>query len=197
MIFMTSRSTTRLELTKNQLIFIFAISVLVIVVYLAYIYIPRPVYNYNYFGAPLSFRADLIEASKIPVYPNDAFLYYELRGGLAKNITVVFVPIEGDNAIYSANGFEIAYKLGLMFGILEKNVTIDARNVTSYENLPGKIQNPIVALVHPKYANETSIRLGGHVIYLSGLPSNDINNPYRNLDLAVVKFLMVILGIDI
>jgi len=195
---MASKSSKqRIELTRNQLIFIFAASVLVIVVYLAYIFIPRPVYSYNYFGIPLNFRADLREAAKVPVYPNDALVYYELRGGLTENITIVFVPVEGDNAIYSANGFEITYKTGLLFKLLEENVTFDAKNVTNYAHLPGKIKHPIIALVHPKYANETAVRLDGHVIYISGLPTNDISNPYRNFDLAVVRFLMAILDIEI
>lgn len=196
---MTSRSSRKgVELTRNQLIFISAISILIIVVALAYVYIPRPIYTYDYNGIPLSFRADLREAAKVPIYPSEGFIYYELRGGLAKNITLVFIPVEGENAIYSASGFEISYKLGLLFKLLGRNITIDTKNVTSYENLPGKIQHPIIALVHPKFSNETSVRLDrGHVIYISGLPGSDPINPYRNFDLAAVKFLMVILGINI
>ncbi len=192
-----TRDSHRIELTKNQLIFIFAISVLSIVIALAYIYIPRPVYSHDYFGIPLNFRADLREAEKVQVYPDEARLYYELRGGLAKNITLVFLPTEGDNGIYTANAFEISYKLGLLFNLLGRNVTIDAKEITSYQHLPGKIQHPIIALVHPKYANETAVRMDAHVIFVSGLPTNDAVNPYRNFDLAAVKLLMVILGIDI
>ena len=191
---MASGSSAKLELTANQIILIFAVSLLIILVYLAYVYLPRPVYNADYYGIPLTFRADLNEADKVPVYPNEGYLYYELRGGLAKNITIAFVPIEGGNDIYSAEGFEVTYKLSLMFSLLGMNVTINAMNVTNYANLPGKIQNPIIALVHPKFSNETAVRLDGHVIHISGLPSNDVT-PYRNLDLATVKFLMVVLGI--
>ena len=192
-----TRDSHRIELTKNQLIFIFSISVLSIVIALAYIYIPRPVYSYDYFDIPLNFRADLREAQKVQVSPDDARLYYELRGGLAKNITIAFLPLEGDNGIYSANAFEISYKLSLLFNLLGRNVTIDAKEIASYQHLPGKIQHPLIALVHPKFANETAVRLDAHVIFISGLPTNDAASPYRNLDLAAVKFLMVILGIDI
>jgi len=195
---MASGSNTKIELTKNQLIFIFAVAVLIVTLYLADVYIPKPIYSYDYYGIPLNFRADLREAEKVPIYPNDAVLYYELRGGLAKNITIVFIPIEGDNGIYSANGFEISFKLGFLFNnLLNRNVTIDAKNITSYANLPGKIQHPIIALVHPKFANETSVRLDGHVIFISGLPSNDVSNLYRNFDLATVRFLMNILDIKV
>ncbi len=198
MVFMASKSSAqRIELTKNQLIFLSALSILIIAVYLADTYAPKPVYSYDYFGIPLNFRADLREASKVQIYPSETIIYYELRGGLAKNITIVFLPVEGDNGIYSANGYEVAYKLGLLFNLLGKNVTINAMNVTSYDNLPGKIQHPIIALVHPKYSTETSVSLVGHVIRISGLPSNDARTPYRNLDLATVKFLMVILGIEV
>ena len=186
-----------IELTKNQITFIAAISIVIIVVAYAYFYIPRPIYDYEYRGAPLKFRADLREANKVPVYPNDAVLYYEIRGGIPRNLTIVFMPVEGENSIYSAEGFEISYKLGLMNKILGKELAIDAKNISSYQHLPGKIQHPIVALVHPRFANETAVRLDGHVIYISGLPSNDPANPYKNLDLATVKFLMVILGIEL
>ena len=190
-------STQRIELSKNQIILIIAVSILVIVAYLAYLYLPKPVYKVDYNGIPLTFRADIFEAAKVPVYPAQSPVYYELRGGLADNLTIVFVPIEGENGIYSAEGFEITYKLGILFKKLGRNVMFDSRNVSSYLYLPGKIQNPIIAIVHPKFANETAIRLDGHVIYISGMPSNDPNNPYKNLDLATVKFLLVILGIDI
>ncbi len=185
-----------IELTKNQITFLAAISIVIIVIALAYFYIPRPVYDFDYGGVPLKFRADLIEASKIPVYPSEGIVYYEMRGGIAKNATIVFLPVEGENSIYSAEGFEISYKLGLLSKLIDKPLTIDAKNISSYQNLPGKIQHPIIALVHPKFANETSIRLEGHVIYISGLPSNDPANPYKNLDLATVKFIMLILGIE-
>ncbi|MBI4010158.1 MAG: hypothetical protein HY361_03145 [Candidatus Aenigmarchaeota archaeon] len=194
---MARQSNTRIELTKNQLIFVFAVAVLIIIAYFADIYIPKPIYSYDYHGIPLNFRADLREAAKVPIYPNDVIPYYELRGGLAKNITIVFQPVDGDNGIYSANGFEVSYKLGLLFNLLGRNVTIDAREIASYQHLPGKIQHPIIALVHPKFANETSVRLDGHVIFISGLPSNDVSNPYRNFDLATVRFLMDILDINV
>ena len=43
--------------------------------------------------------------------------------------------------------------------------------------------------MHPVYANETAVRNEGHVTYISG-------KTFEELDLATVKFLMVVLGID-
>lgn len=189
-------STQRIELNKNQIVLIAVVSVLIILAYIAYNFLPKPVYKVDYNGNLLTFRADLREANKVPVYPNRVALYYELRGGLAQNVTIVFLPVEGENGIYSAEGFEITFKLGVLFKLLGKNVTFDSRNVSSYQYLPGKIQNPIIAIVPPRFSNETAVRLDGHVITISGLPNNDVNNPYKNLDLATIKFLMVMLGID-
>jgi hypothetical protein len=67
--------------------------------------------------------------------------------------------------------------------------SFNAMPVEEYANLPGKIQNPIIALVHPKYANETAVRNEGHVTYISG-------TNYKDFDLATIRFLMVVLGID-
>lgn len=191
-----SSSTQRIELNKNQIVLIAVVSVLIILAYIAYNFLPQPIYKVDYNGNLLTFRADLREANKVPVYPNRVVLYYELRGGLAQNITIVFLPVEGENGIYSAEGFEITYKLGLLFKLIGKNVVFDSRNVSSYKYLPGKIQNPIIAIVPPRFANETAVRLDGHVVTISGLPDNDVNNPYKNLDLATIKFLMVMLDID-
>ncbi len=196
-----SKNSINVALTKDQLAFIIAISVLIIAAYLAYVYIPRPIYSIpiNSPGGTfdLQFRADLREATKVPVYPSERKLFNEMSSAFIENITIAFMPVEEENGIYIAENFEIINKLSLVHSIIGIRPGFKAVNVSSYENLPGKIQNPIIALVHPEYANETSVRVDGHVVTISGRPTDDTSNPYKNLDLATTKFLMVVLGIEV
>ena len=62
--------------------------------------------------------------------------------------------------------------------------------VESYEHLPGKIQNPIIAIVPPPYSDETAIRNEGHVTFLKA-------KTYEDLDLVTNKLLMIALHIDL
>jgi len=51
------------------------------------------------------------------------------------------------------------------------------------------IQHPLVAIVHPMYANQTRVFASpGHVVFIEA-------TSYKDLDLAVVKFLISALRI--
>jgi hypothetical protein len=140
----------------------------------------------------LSFRADLKEASKIPVYPSEEILYRALINPLVENVTIVFVPVEGENGIYVVNAWEIVMKLSLAYEQIGIKPGFNGINLTSYENieLHGKIQNPYIVLVHPRYANETSLKLKDHTIFISGKSE-------KEFDLATVKLLMIALKIKV
>jgi len=84
-------------------------------------------------------------------------------------------------------------KLGLYVRKIA-DVGIDAKplsyfNKTTYDNLPGKIQHPLIAIIHPVYANQTRVFAApGHVIFVEA-------TSYRGLDLAVGKLLISALKI--
>jgi hypothetical protein len=180
----------KLKFTKNRIIFILALSVIVFIALYYYFFVPKPITSVQYGNYILNFRSDLREASKVPVYPSEDALYLEMMHGLVQNVTIAFKPTNDGDAIYSVEAFEITYKLRLGYMIRNFNPGFNSMNVSSYENLPGKIQNPIIALVHPVYSNETSIRVEGHVVTIKGKTLEDF-------DLAVDKFLMVTLGIEV
>lgn len=195
-----SKSGVEVKLTRNQIIAFAIIAFIVVSVFLLYLYTkpPEPVYTVTIDDKVIGFRADLREASKVPVYPNEIALFREIAHQLVTNITIAFKPATGDQGIYSVEAFEITYKLlRYVYPAMGTQPTVNVMEVESFDNLPGKIQNPIIVLVHPRYANETSVRVKDHVVFISGKFSKDPTNPYKNLDLATAKFLMVILGIKV
>jgi hypothetical protein len=187
--------------TRNIAIAIAVVAALVAASYF-YVRFFEPITVIDYKGVTVAFRADLREAAKVPVYPGESEIYRDTMHQLAKNVTIVFKDAgESGNPYYIVEEVELVNKLRiaymLTFGTQADTgefvpgdiPTFDAQEVGSYENLPGKIQNPIIALVHPMYANETSVRNEGHVTYISG-------RNLKELDLATDRFLMIALGID-
>ena len=164
---------------------------------------PKPITSWDYRGNTVNFRVDLREADKVPVYPHETGVYLDIMHPLVQNITIAFKDAgSSENPYYVVEEFEIINKMRIAYGyilgtktesgyIASQDIpTFNAIEVSSYENLPGKIQNPIIALVHPVYANETSVRNEGHVTVISGKTPHEF-------DLAVAKFLMVILDIEL
>jgi len=198
-----SKLQIRLEPGRARKVAI-ALAVVALLASAAYVYYRffQPITMIDYKGTVLAFRTDLREAAKVPVYPGESELYRDTMHQLVQNVTIVFKDAGSDgNPYYIVEEVEIVNKMKLAymltFGTTDPNtgeVTpamspgFDAMEVGSYENLPGKIQNPIIAIVHPKFANETSVRNDGHVTFISG-------TDLHQLDLATVKFLMVELGI--
>lgn len=157
----------------------------------------EPVTTWMLGDMELYFRADLNKAAQVPVYPGETQLYLDTMHQLVENVTIAIKETE-DNSYYSVEAFEIVNKMLLAYQKLfgsdvygEYDLpTFDVQEIDQYAHLPGKIQNPIIAIVPPEYANETAIRNEGHVTYISGLT-------HEELDLAVVKFLMVVLGVEL
>ncbi|MCX6820826.1 MAG: hypothetical protein NT016_02670 [Candidatus Aenigmarchaeota archaeon] len=162
-----------------------------------------PITVLDYMGTNIEFRADLREAAKVPVYPGEDEVYRDTVHQLVKNVTIVFKDAgQSGNPYYIVEELEIASKMKLAymtaFGTVDPQTgqtvpntipTFDVQQVSSYDALPGKIQNPIIAIIHPMFANDTAVRNSGHVTFISG-------TDLHQLDLAVDRFLMVELGIS-
>jgi hypothetical protein len=184
----------------TSLVAIVVVSIILIFLVVYYIdSLPKPIYRWNYYGVPIEFRVDLRKAEKVPVYPGETQVFLDTIHPLVDNVTIAFKDAgEDENPYYILEEIEIITKMTLSYtrmwaayeGSTEDDIPkFDATPVDEYANLPGKIQNPIIAIVHPKYANETAVRNEGHVTYISG-------TTHENLDLATVKFLMIALGIE-
>jgi hypothetical protein len=189
----------KIRLSRNVLFFVIAVALLTSLIFVYVRLVPRPITALNYKGQIVEFRDDLRKAADVPVYPGDNQVYLDTMHTLVKNVTIAFKDAgEKENGYYIVEEFEIITKMTLAYrnllagqpGLSEEDMpSFNAMPVEEYANLPGKIQNPIIALVHPKYANETAVRNEGHVTYISG-------TNYKDFDLATIRFLMVVLGID-
>ena len=174
---------------KKSLILIPLLALVGAAIYIAYQ--NQPITSVDYGGIVLNFRVDLREAKKIAISPSDLAVYLELMNPLVENITIVFKPATEGQKLYALEGFEISNKLGYGFILRDFNATIEAQNVSSYEGIYGTIANPIIMLVHPEYANETSITLVyPHTVIIKAKTEKDF-------DLVVAKFLMAALNIEI
>jgi hypothetical protein len=195
----------KLKFSKNAKIAAVAVTILVLAVAAYYaapvlynVYWPKPITSWNYHGMIVNFRADLRESAKVPVYPGEDYVYLDLVHALADNVTFAYMYVNGtlENGV-NPNSYYILEIVQIVQNIIPAyeyawkfTPSFDSMNVTSYENLPGKIQNPIIAIVPPAYSNETAIRNEGHVTFLKA-------KTYEDLDLVVTKLLMIALHIDL
>lgn len=185
---------------RNMLTLVGIILISLIVMINAILFTKEPIKAWNYYGQIIEFRDDLRKADKVPVYPGETQIYLDTIHPLVKNVTIVFKDAgEDENSYYIVEEFEIILKMTLAYGrmlasyegLSEEDIPeFNSMPVDEYANLPGKIQNPIIALVHPKYANETAVRNDYHVTYISG-------RTYEEFDLATIKFLMIVLGVEL
>jgi len=182
----------RIKFKRNQIIFLSLIVTAIVFIFLYDLYVPRPITEINYDGIVLGFRADLKEAKNVPVYPNEQTLYDELMNPLVENITIAVKSAGDGNPIYSVQTLELVTKLEIAYLELGLNPSFNRQPLIteSYENLRGEPQNPIIALVHPMYSNETMIRIEDDVVFIKA-------KDYNDFDLAIVKLLMVALRIKI
>ena len=183
----------KFKITRNRVFFILIFFLIAFSIFYYISYIPKPITSRYFYGIKLNFRADLRQASKIPVYPIEDVVNTELINPLVKNITIVYkFSTPEENSYYAIEAFEIANKLYYAYRVsgydVPKFITM---NVSSYENLPGKIQNPIIALVAPSYSNETAVIADtGHIVFIKA-------KNLKEFDLATVKFLMSALRIEV
>ncbi len=186
-----SKKSIKLKISKNVL-FVIVLVCLIALIAVYYAIKPvqlQPVYSVQVGEETVVFRADVNKAFQVPVYPDEQSLYRELMNPLVKNITIAFKPAdETENPYYSLQILELIPKLAYAYSRLKYDPTFGREPliIDSYENLPGKIQNPIIALVHPVYSNETAIRVDGHVVYLKA-------KTHEDFDLVTVKLLLVAL----
>lgn len=188
----------KLKFSRNMKMVLLILAAIVLAGVLYQVYAPKPITSWVYRNQTLSFRADLRLADKVPVYPNEDAVYRDLVHGLVENVTIAYKYINetasdgtNPNSYYVLQTVQIvqnivpAYREGWNF-IPQFN----SMQVESYENLPGKIQNPIIAIVPPPFSDETAIRNEGHVTLLKA-------KSYEDLDLVTTKLLMIALKIDL
>jgi hypothetical protein len=198
----------KLKITKTYLrilAVIIAVIVLGVIIfyYLLPIVMPTKLTSWDYHGTPMNFRADLRDADKVIVLPNDAWVRDSFTSQYLKNITIVFKNDSSDLGLVAVEAAELSYKLSTIYmkngvgivsqseaeeGIPDNSIVLSAAPVTDYRNLQGTFTGVLIVLIPPSETNVTSIRASNNAVFISG------KNGYE-FDMATVKLLMVIMEI--
>jgi len=200
---------------KIYVIIIIAIIVIAFIFLLNNIEFFKDPYSLYYEGDVRHFRANLFEANKTPVYPNENAIKDVLLNPEVYKIYIAFVPNETENAFYLASSFEITIKLGLVYKHYYKGLTGSFKDVddsscmlffedeqvrcfksfpinSTDELIPTPIE-PVILLLGPSHASQTSVVVNNNFIILQGKDFSEIDRKYTDLDLAVDKMLLVLM----
>ncbi len=159
----------------------------------------KPEKTIIYNKVPYVFREDVREAYKIPVYPNEEFVYNLLWDYKIKNITILFKPISSPtNALYAVEAFELTNKLSQIYATnpimaaqlydqmryiyLKRNFT--AQEIESYDNIKREDEILKIIIVPPQFSNNTYVLGGGNKIFIYGKDK-------KGLDLATIRTILI------
>lgn len=176
-------------------------------------------FSKEFAGQTLKFRGNLLEADKVPVYPNETAIKDVLLGPNIRRINIAYVANDSENAFYLVSSFEFAFKTVIVYkyyfqgaGDVIVNQTEDPKETclhfteanrtlciqsVALNNKNGIITNDYeatVLLLGPSQTNETSINVQGNLITASGKSFEENGRTYTDLDLAVDKILLVLMS---
>ncbi|TRZ55464.1 hypothetical protein D4Q76_00395, partial [archaeon] len=164
-----------------------------------------------------NFRANLIEAEKVPVYPDSNSIRNVFLGGNVSNINIYY--IEGkENGFYGTSAIELTLKLGLIYKYYRGNegysfgegnrenclyfyksgssVCFNIEALKSAGNISGIKSSPssiAVLLLGPPFSSKTGVTASNYTVTVEGKSFDETNRKYTDLDLAVDKLLLVLM----
>lgn len=172
-------------------------------------------YSLFYEGDVRHFRANLFEANKTPVYPNENSVKDVLLNPDVYKISIAYFPSETENGYYLASSFEITNKLGLVYrhyytGQVETFKEEDGSScllfpeeritkcfkslpINSTDELVPTTVEPVILLLGSYHANKTAITVKNNLIILEGKDFSETNRNYNDLDLVTDKMLLVLM----
>ncbi|MBU5575206.1 MAG: hypothetical protein KQA40_01945 [Candidatus Aenigmarchaeota archaeon] len=144
----------------------------------------------------LTFRSDLKEAEKIPIFINETsckyFLYPEIQ---YTYINIAFIPNETENSFYAVTGSEIGkyviiyryfYNFTPEIKVVQVNSSKEAANLVDSENI-------VILLLGPSQTNRTGVSFYNNFVIIEGKDLSETNRTWTDLDLAFDKFLLCVL----
>jgi hypothetical protein len=155
-------------------------------------------YRLNIGGKDIDFRANLNEAKKVPVYPSELEIKKALLGTDVEKVRIAFISNDTENSYYAVDGFEISYKLGTIYNIVfGQSLPIESfvANNTAEIFANATAKEPIIFMKGPGAgATKTQVTLVNNTIIVEGPDLTEEGRDYTDLDLAVDKLLLVLLG---
>ena len=175
-------------------------------------------YTLYYDGDYRHFRGDLLEASKIEIIPNEDAIRQILLNPEVFKIHIAYIPDDAENAFYLASSFEITSKLSLaymhyftgdvstfedtdgssclLFYYDRQTRCFNSLPINSTDELVPTPIEPVILLLGPSHTNKTQVAVEDNLITIEGSDFTEIGRKYTDLDLAVDKMLLVILGLN-
>jgi len=138
----------------------------------------------------MEFREDLRLAKNIQVYPNESYLKQVFWRRDIERISLAILNSTNQTNLIGVEAYEITFKLTAFYSLNKVPIEIKGKEVSNIYELKGNSTNPVIIIIPPSLANETLVRAENYTVYISG-------KSLKDLDLATVKFLMVILGIEV
>ncbi len=161
-----------------------------------------------------NFRANLIEAEKVPVYPDSNSLRNIFLGSNVSRINIYY--IEGaENGFYGTSAMEFTIKMGLIYKYYRGNegysfgegdrenclyfyasgnsVCFDIEALKSADNISSiksSSSSIAVLLLGPPFSSKTDVTANNYTVTLGGKSFDETNRKYTDLDLAVDKLLL-------
>ena len=184
----------KIKLTKMKIV---AFAIIPIASTILYIFLPylkdwyqstKPLTEINYFGVPMKFREDIRLARDIVVYPNETYVKSIFRNSNIKGITIGILNYTNETNLIGVEAVEITFKLSTFYSLIPMKVAIKGKEIGSLYEIEGNATNPLIIIIPPSIANETSVRAENYTVFIFG-------KSLKELDLATIKFITVVLGI--
>jgi len=202
---------------KSLVIFIALVAIVLAVVFIlnnapkSSTYFKDP-YTLFYEGDDRHFRANLYEANKTPVYPNESAIENVLLNPDIYKIYIAYIPNDNENSYYLASSFELTIKLSLvyrhylpvnvstfkdpdnssclLFQEYERAICFLSFPINSTSELAPTSTEPVILLLGPSQANKTAVNVSNNIITIEGKDVTQVDRNYNDLDMAVDKVLL-------
>lgn len=190
------RNYVKIRLTKERLIAlsVFILTSIAIILLYPHLYSlyksTQPIKKIVYFNVPMEFREDLRLAKNISVIPNEDSIRRIFWNRGLKKITIAVLNSTNQTSLIGVEAYEITFKLTTFYTIKRMNVEIKGREISEVYEISGDSSNPVIVIIPPELANETSVRVEDYNVYISG-------KSLKELDLATIKFIMIVLHLEL
>lgn len=185
------------------------------IVYLISSFAPQSAqYQMNFGNETRNFRANLVEAEKVPVYPDSESIRNVFLGSNVSNITVYY--IEGrENGVYGSSAFEFTIKMGVIYKYYRGNegyvfgegdrenclyfyrsdssvcFNIQAlKSAGDISSIKSSQSSPALVLLGPPFSGKTAVTISNSTVTAEGRSFDETDRKYTDLDLAVDKLLL-------
>lgn len=171
-----------------SLVFVFAV--------VFYFLNPSPVNEWNYHGVKFVFRDDLKLAKNVPTSPDCQSIFAHFNTPYVTNVTLYFKNDTQDFDLFNPEIFELSYKITAYSMVnTDKKIVFDKISVSSEQwNLAdypkGSPSHPRIYLIGPTSAKNNSVEMENFSVTVQG-------RNLKELDLATIKTMMCIFGINI